>query len=118
MIKSRITQWAQDVLEAKPKQNVPEEWQDYVNTLFAALTKEELTAKLLAIEMAQIQDRKNDRDLNTKFQSGGGGRKGRGRGGSRRKKYGRSGGKKNNRGKNSYGGKKSHRKGGRNKQRK
>ncbi len=119
VIKSRITQWAQDVLEAKPKQTVPEEWQDYVNTLFASLTKEELTAKLLAIEMAQIKDRKNDRDLNTDFQSGGGGGRGRGRGGSSRgKKYGRSGGGRSNRGKNKYGGKKSHRKGGRNKQRK
>jgi len=119
VVKSRITQWAQDVLEAKPRQTVPEEWKDYVNTLFAALTKEELTAKLLAIEMAQIQDRKNDRDLNTKFQSGGGGgRKGRGRGGSGRKKYGRSGNKRNRGGKNAYKGKKSHRKGGRDKSRK
>lgn len=120
VIKSRITQWSQDVLNATPKQTVPEEWLDYVNTLFAGLTKEELTAKLLALEMAQIQDRKNNRDLNANFQSGGGGRgrgrgRGRGKGSSKRKKYGRSG-KKNYGGKSSFSSKKSkHRKGGRNK---
>jgi len=120
VIKSRITQWAQDALTAKPKQTVPEEWLDYVNTLFAGLTKEELIAKLLALEMAQIQDRKNNRDLNADFQAGGGGGgrgsrgRGRGKGSSKRKKYGRSG-RKNHGGKSSHYSKKSHRKGGRNK---
>ena len=116
VIKSRITQWAQDVLTAKPKQTASEEWLDYVNTLFAALSKEELTAKFLALELAQIQQRKNNRDLNADFQSGGGGGRGRGRGrgGSKRQKYGRSGRKKH-RGKSSASKKSKHRKGGRNK---
>jgi len=120
VIESRITQWAQDILNAKPKKVVSEEWQEHVNMLFASLTKEELTAKLLALELEKVTDRKNTQDLNTDFKSGGGGRgRSRGRGGSSRgKKYGRSGGKRSQRGKGPYGGKKSHRKGGRNKQRK
>jgi hypothetical protein len=89
-------------LEARPKKEVPEELLDHVNLLFANLTKEELTAKLLALELEEVQDRGTQANLNTDFTAGGGGggkrgkksyggggRNRRGGGGGKRSKYGR-----------------------------
>jgi ATP-dependent RNA helicase DeaD len=102
ILETRLTEWAKSVLEARPKKEVPEELLDHVNLLFANLTKEELTAKLLALELEEVQDRGTQANLNTDFTAGGGGggkrgkksyggggRNRRGGGGGKRSKYGR-----------------------------
>jgi ATP-dependent RNA helicase DeaD len=51
---ARIDNWCIEVLDQKPKNTIDEELLERANLLFANLTKEELTAKLLSYELQKL----------------------------------------------------------------
>jgi len=62
---ARIDNWCIDVLQQQPKDIVDEELLERANLLFANLTKEELTAKILAYELEKLGTG-GEKDLNAK----------------------------------------------------
>ena len=61
---ARINQWAVNMTTAKTESGVPVEVLDYVETQFAAFTKEQLIHKLIAMEMDKLGNQGGDHDLN------------------------------------------------------
>ena len=87
IMEAKLDKWCNQVLETKPKNKIDAQFFFKVGTAFADLSKEELVAKMLILEMDRWNTDQGE-DLNQSFSSGGGrgsgqrgGGGGRGRGG-------------------------------------
>lgn len=107
IMEAKMDKWCQQVLETKPKNKIDAQFFFKVGTAFAELTKEELLAKMLILEMERWNTDQGE-DLNQSFSAndhgGSGNRRGGGGGGRGRGFKGGGGFRSNDRSRGGGGG--------------
>lgn len=96
---SRVEQWAQTVLESRNAGRIPSEVLEHIERLFGPMTKEELIARLVGLELEKLNigggvdlNQKADRDGGGPRGKGGYSGKPKGKGGYRKGGYQKGGG--------------------------